>query len=162
LRGIIGRMEYEIVLTPGKYAELKDELEHLMTVERSAISERIRQARALGDLSENFDYQDAKRQQGFLEGRIANIKGMLEQAVIAEYQSGGDTVGFGSKVKVFDVEFEEEIEYTLVGAVEADPAQGMISNTSPLGKALLGNKVGDVVEVPTPAGQDKYKILEIK
>jgi transcription elongation factor GreA len=155
-------MEYEIVLTPGKYAELKDELEHLMTVERSAISERIRQARALGDLSENFDYQDAKRQQGFLEGRIANIKGMLEQAVIAEYQSGGDTVGFGSKVKVFDVEFEEEIEYTLVGAVEADPAQGMISNTSPLGKALLGNKVGDVVEVPTPAGQDKYKILEIK
>lgn len=162
MRGIIGRMEYEIVLTPGKYAELKDELEHLMTVERSAISERIRQARALGDLSENFDYQDAKRQQGFLEGRIANIKGMLEQAVIAEYQSGGDTVGFGSKVKVFDVEFEEEIEYTLVGAVEADPAQGMISNTSPLGKALLGNKVGDVVEVPTPAGQDKYKILEIK
>jgi transcription elongation factor GreA len=153
-------MENEIVLTPAKYAELKSELEHLISVERPAISERIRQARALGDLSENFDYQDAKRQQGFLESRIANVRGMLEQGVIAEYQTGGDSIGYGSKVKVYDQEFEEEIEYTLVGAVEADPAKGMISNTSPLGKALMGHKVGDIVEVTTPAGTDKYKILE--
>jgi len=154
-------MNHEIVLTPAKYAELQSELERLISNERPAISERIRQARELGDLSENFDYQDAKRQQGFLEGRIANIKGMLEQAHVAEYQSGGDTVGFGSQVKVYDEGFDEEIEYTLVGAVEADPAKGRISNTSPLGKTLLGRKVGDVIEVSTPAGQDKYRIIEI-
>jgi transcription elongation factor GreA len=154
-------MEHEIVLTPAKYAELEKELEHLITIERPAIAERIRQARALGDLSENFDYQDAKRQQGFLEGKILNIRGMLDKAHIAEYAVGGDVVQFGSKVKVHDVEFDEEIEYSLVGAVEADPANGRISNTSPLGKALLGKRVGDIVEVPTPAGQDSYKIMEI-
>lgn len=154
-------MEHEIVLTPEKYAELQSELERLISVERPAVAERIRQARSLGDLSENFDYQDAKRQQGFLEGRIANVKGMLDQAFVAEYQSGGDTVGFGSRVKVYDEVYEEETEYTLVGAVEADPTQYKISNSSPLGKALLGHKVGDVVDVPTPAGQDKYRIIEI-
>jgi len=154
-------MNHEIVLTQAKYAELQSELEKLIAHERPAISERIRQARSLGDLSENFDYQDAKRQQGFLEGRIANIRGLLDRAHVAEYQSGGDTVRFGSRVKVFDQEFEEEIEYTLVGAVEADPTQYRISNTSPLGKAMLGRKVGDEIDVPTPAGQDKYRIIEI-
>ena len=154
-------MNHEIVVTQAKYAELQAEIEKLIANERPAISERIRQARSLGDLSENFDYQDAKRQQGFLEGRIANIRGLLDRAHVAEYQSGGDTVGFGSRVKIFDQEFEEEIEYTLVGAVEADPTQYRISNTSPLGKALLGQKVGDDIDVPTPAGQNKYRIIEI-
>ncbi|MDR3709183.1 MAG: transcription elongation factor GreA [Capsulimonadaceae bacterium] len=154
-------MEHEIVLTSAKYAELQTELQRLISTERPAIAERIRQARALGDLSENFDYQDAKRQQGFLESRIANIKGMLERAYVAEYQNGSDTVVFGSRVKVFDQEYDEEIEYTLVGAVEADPANYRISNTSPLGKSLLGCKVGDIIEVPTPAGRDKYKVIEI-
>ncbi len=154
-------MEHEIVLTPAKYAELEKELEHLVTAERAAIAERIRQARALGDLSENFDYQDAKRQQGFLEGKILNIRGMLDKAHVAEYATGGDVVQFGSKIKLHDVEFDEEIEYLLVGAVEADPGKGRISNTSPLGKALLGKKVGESVQVPTPAGEDTYKIIEI-
>ena len=154
-------MDHEIVLTAAKYAELEKELEQLLTVERTAIAERIRQARALGDLSENFDYQDAKRQQGFLEGRILNIRGMLDRAHVAEYQSGSDTVVFGSKITLHDVGFDEEIEYTLVGAVEADPSSGRISNTSPLGKALLGRTVGETVEVPTPAGSDQYRIIAI-
>ncbi|HEY3332080.1 MAG TPA: transcription elongation factor GreA [Capsulimonadaceae bacterium] len=155
-------MDHEIVLTSSKYAELERELEHLMTVERTAIAERIRQARALGDLSENFDYQDAKRQQGFLEGKILNIRGMLDKAHVAEYQSGSDTVVFGSKLTLHDVGFDEEIEYSIVGAVEADPASGRISNTSPLGKALLGRVVGDTVEVETPAGPAQYRIIAIQ
>jgi transcription elongation factor GreA len=155
-------MDHEIVLTPAKYKELEEELKRLLTVERPAIAERIRQARALGDLSENFDYHDAKRQQGFLEGRIANVKATLERAHITEYQSGGDTVGLGSQVTIHDLEFDEDIAYTIVGAPEADPASNRLSNTSPVGKALLGKKVGDVVEVPIPAGKATYKIIEIK
>lgn len=154
-------MDHEIVLTPAKYKELEAELARLVSVERPAIAERIRQARALGDLSENFDYHDAKRQQGFLEGRIANVKATLERAHITEYQAGGDTVALGSHVKVHDEEFDEEIEYTIVGAPEADPASNKLSNTSPVGQALLGKKVGDKVDVPIPAGKAVYKIIEI-
>jgi len=155
-------MDHEIVLTSAKYKELEAELERLMSVERPAIAERIRQARALGDLSENFDYHEAKRQQGFLEGRIANVKAMLERAHVTEYQAGGDTVGLGSQVTVHDEEFDENIEYTIVGAPEADPAHNRLSNTSPVGKALLGKKIGDIVEVPIPAGKATYKIIEIR
>jgi transcription elongation factor GreA len=151
----------EIVLTPAKYAELEAELARLTTVERSAIAERIRQARSLGDLSENFDYHDAKRQQGFLEGKIANLKSMLERAKIVDYTTGGDVVSLGSRVKVYDEQFEEEIEYTIVGVMDADPANDKISNTSPVGKALLGHVVGDTVEVLTPAGKNLYSIREI-
>lgn len=155
-------MEHEILLTPEKFASLKAELEHLLSVERAAIAERIRQARALGDLSENFDYQDAKRQQGFLEGKIANLKKMIEKAHVAEYEEVGDTVVLGSTVSLHDKEFDEEIEYTLVGALEADPAQQKISNTSPVGKALMGHKVGDTVQVPIPAGTAAYQIIKIR
>lgn len=155
-------MDHEIVLTPAKYKELEEELERLVTVERPAIAERIRQARALGDLSENFDYHDAKRQQGFLEGRIANVKAMLERAHVTEYQAGGDTVALGSHVTIHDEEFDEDIEYTIVGAPEADPTQNKLSNTSPVGRALLGKKIGDTVEVPIPAGKAIYKIIEVR
>jgi len=154
-------MRHEIVLTPAKFAELQIELENLLTVERPAIAERIRQARALGDLSENFDYQDAKRQQGFLEGRINNIRRMLDMAHVAEYTTGGDIVSFGSAVTVYDEEMDETDTYTIVGAVEANPAEYRISNTSPMGKALLEHKVGDVVKVETPGGQVTYKITKI-
>jgi transcription elongation factor GreA len=154
-------MEHEIVLSPEKHAELKAELERLVGVERAAIAERIRQARALGDLSENFDYQDAKRQQGFLEGRIANVKGILDRARVAVYETGGDVVVLGSVVQLFDKEFDEEIEYTLVGPMETDPAQCRISHTSPVGQALLGKKVGDKVQVPVPAGTLSYEIIGI-
>ena len=155
-------MDIEIVLTPQKYNELKEELETLISVERPAIAQRIRQARELGDLSENFDYQDAKRQQGFLEGRIQNLKAVIDEARIEEYVIGGDIVAFGSTVKVHDIAYEEDLEYTIVGAVETDPTNGRISTTSPLGKALMGKKVGDIVEVATPAGADKYRIDSIE
>ena len=112
----------EIVLSPAKYQELEAELERLQTVERRQIAERIKEARAMGDLSENFDYHDAKRQQGFLEGKIVGLKQTLERAKIADYVSGSDIVTLGSVVKVHDAEFDEDIEYTIVGVMEADPA----------------------------------------
>ncbi len=152
----------EIILSPAKYAELEHELGHLTTTGRREIAERIKDARAMGDLSENFDYHDAKRQQGFLEGRINNIKQMLERAKVAEYTAGGDTVSFGSVVSVHDEEFDEDIEYTIVGVMEADAAQNRISNTSPVGKALLGGAVGDRVEVKTPNGTAIYEILSVR
>lgn len=151
----------EIILTPAKHKEISEELERLQTVERSAIAERIRQARSLGDLSENFDYHDAKRQQGFLEGKILNLKNMLERGKVVDYVSGGDIVGLGSRVKVHDEEYDEDIVYTIVGVVDADPANDKISNTSPVGKALLGHKVGDTIEVTTPAGKATYAIVEL-
>ena len=151
----------DIILSPAKYKELEVELEHLQTIGRREIAERIKDARAMGDLSENFDYHDAKRQQGFLEGRIDNIKQMLERAKIAEYETGGDIAAYGSTVKIHDIAYEEDLEYKIVGVMEADTSQNRISNTSPLGKALLGHKVGETVEVQTPAGVDKYEILSI-
>jgi transcription elongation factor GreA len=155
-------LDDEIVLTPAKYKELEAELERLTTVERSAIAERIRQARSLGDLSENFDYHDAKRQQGFLEGKIINLKNTLDRARIVDYISGGDVVALGSQVKVHDEEYDEDIVYTIVGVMEADAALDRISNTSPVGHALLGHKVGEKVEVTTPAGKAVYEIVEIQ
>ena len=152
----------EVILTPARHIELSEELNRLTTVERTAIAERIAQARAMGDLSENFEYHDAKRQQGFLESKITGLKRILEIAKIADYTGGGDVVQLGSSVTIFDEEFEEEIEYTIVGVMDADAGSNKISNTSPVGKALLGGVVGDVVEVKAPAGTTSYKILSIR
>jgi transcription elongation factor GreA len=152
----------EIILSPAKYKELEAELERLSSVERKAIADRIKEARAMGDLSENFDYHDAKRQQGFLEGKIQGLKNTLERAKVAEYTGGGDTIALGSAVKVHDAEFDEDIEYTIVGVMEADPVLDKISNTSPVGKALLGHKVGDRIEVQTPAGKAVYEVVEVR
>ena len=109
----------------------------------------------------NFDYHDAKRQQGFLEGRINNLKQMLERAKVVEAVGGGDIVSLGSVVKVHDVEYDEDVEYAIVGVMEADASQNRISNTSPLAKALMGHQVGDRVEVKTPAGTDAYEIVSV-
>ena len=152
----------EIVLSPTKYRELEAELERLQTVERRQIAERIKEARAMGDLSENFDYHDAKRQQGFLEGKIIGLKQTLERAKVVELVSGSETVTLGSVVKVHDAEFDEDLEYTIVGVIEADAANNKISNTSPVGKALLGHKVGDRVEFLTPAGTSVLEIVEVR
>ncbi len=151
----------EIVLSPAKYQELEVELEHLTTTGRREIAERIKDARAMGDLSENFDYHDAKRQQGFLEGRIDNIKQMLERAKVVESVGGGDVIDLGSKITVHDVEYDEDIEYTIVGVMEADAAKNRISNTSPLGKALIGHKSGERIEVQTPGGTAAYEIKAV-
>ncbi len=151
-------MQHEVVLTPAKYKEIEAEIQSLLSNERPAIAERIRQARELGDLSENFDYQDAKRQAGLIQGRINNLKKMLEVAHVTEYQTGSDTVDLGSEFVLYDEEFDEDIEYTVVGVLDADPAKNKISNSSPVGSALMGKKVGDTVEVPIPAGKAVYKI----
>ncbi len=151
----------EIVLSPAKYKELEEELEQLSTVGRREIRERLEIARSLGDLSENFDYHDAKRQQGFLDSKINNIKQMLERAMISDYAAGGDIVTFGSKVTVKD-EDEDETEYTIVGVMEADAMQNRISNTSPMAKSLMGRKSGDKVEVQAPGGVIALEITSVK
>lgn len=151
----------EIILSPARYKELEVELERLSTVERKAIADRIKEARMMGDLSENFDYHDAKRQQGFLEAKIVGIKAMMERAKIADYSGGGDTVALGSVVKLHDVEYDEDIEYTIVGVMDADAGQNKISNSSPVAKALFGHKVGDRIEVQTPAGKDVYEVVAV-
>jgi transcription elongation factor GreA len=151
----------EIVLTQAKYQELEKELLRLQTTERRVIAERISTARSLGDLRENFDYHDAKRQQGLLESKIINLKRILDRGRIVAYEVGNDVVQLGSRVKVHDEEFDEDIEYQIVGVMEADPATDKISNTSPVGKALLGHKVGEKVEVQTPAGVAIYEIIEL-
>jgi transcription elongation factor GreA len=154
-------MQHEVVLTPAKYKEIEAEIQSLLSNERPAIAERIRQARELGDLSENFDYQDAKRQAGLIQGRINNLKKMLEVAYVTEYQTGSEIVSLGSVVTLYDEEYDEDIEYTIVGVLDADPAQNRISNSSPVGSALMGKKVGETVEVPTPAGRAIYKIKAV-
>lgn len=155
------KQDDEIVLSPAKYKELEEELEHLSTVGRREIRERLEIARSLGDLSENFDYHDAKRQQGFLDSKINNIKQMLERAMISDYAAGGDIVTFGSKVTVKD-EDDDETEYTIVGVMEADAMQNRISNTSPMAKSLMGRKSGDKVEVLAPGGVIAFEIVSVK
>ncbi|HVK02706.1 MAG TPA: transcription elongation factor GreA [Armatimonadaceae bacterium] len=154
-------MAEDIILTPAGKLKLDDELRQLREVEMPALSERIRQARALGDLSENFDYQDAKRQQGFVAGRIADLQAMLDRAKIVEEASGSDAVGMGSTVQLRDLEFGDEFAYTIVGANEADPLNDKISPLSPVGKAIMGKQAGEKVEVDTPGGRATYQIVSI-
>ena len=154
-------MADDIVLTPSGKKRIEEELERLRSVEMPLLSERIRQARALGDLSENFDYIDAKRQQGFLNGKIKDLEATLDRAEIVEETVGGDTVSLGSSVTVRDTEFDDEDVYTLVGATDSDPSNGKISVGSPVGKALMGCKVGDSVTVQTPGGTSTLEIVSI-
>ena len=155
-------MAEDIVLTPGGKKKIEEELVRLRNEEMPALSERIRQARALGDLSENFDYQDAKRQQGFVAGKIADLQAVLDRARIEEEVGpGSEVVGMGSTVTVRDLDFGDEFSYTLVGVYEADPANDKISTISPVGKALMNRKVGDRVEIDTPAGKTAYEIVGV-
>lgn len=155
-------MAEDLVLTPSGKKKIEEELLRLRNVEMPELAERIRQARALGDLSENFDYQDAKRQQGFVAGKIADLQAVLDRArIVEETGRGADLVGMGSTVTLRDLDFDDEFAYTLVGAYEADPGSGKISNSSPVGKALIGCKVGDRVEVETPGGLSRFEILAI-
>ena len=154
-------MADDIILTPAGKRKLDEELLHLKSVEMPALSERIREARALGDLSENFDYQDAKRQQGFIAGRISDLNAMLDRAQIVEAIVGGDTVGMGSTVNLRDLDFDDELTYTIVDPISADPTNDKISISSPVGQALLGKKVGDTVEVNTPGGKSRLEILTL-
>ncbi|MCR3760783.1 transcription elongation factor GreA [Clostridium felsineum] len=151
------------VITYKGVKKLEEELEYLKTTKRREITEKIKVALSFGDLSENSEYDEAKNDQAFVEGRIAQIENMLKNAnVIDESDLKGDIVSVGSKVTVKDYQFDEDIEFFIVGSAEADPIENKISNESPVGSALIGKKVGDEIEVSVPDGVDKYKILAIK
>lgn len=142
--------------------KLQDELEKLKTVGRADIAEKIKVARGYGDLSENSEYDEAKNEQAKIEARIVEIEAMLKNVeVIADIKGAAKTVMVGTKVKVLDIEFDEECTYKIVGSTEANPMEEKISDESPVGKALLGKKVGDEVIVEAPAGEIKLKILKI-
>ncbi len=155
--------EKPVYLTAEGKKKLEEELEHLVTVRRREVAEAIRSAKEEGDLSENSAYDEAKLQQGFLEGRVQHIEAQLRNVVLIQKVNGKtDSVHVGSRVTLFDQEFEEEITYQIVGSTEADPADGRISNESPVGRALLSKKVGDVIHVEAPNGTMTYKVLKIK
>lgn len=154
--------EKEVILTEEGLKKLETELEQLKTVKRREVAERIKQAIEFGDISENSEYEDAKNEQAFIEGRIITVEKMLRNVkIIDDGEIQTDVVRVGVTVKIKDLEFDEELEYTLVGSAEADPANHKISNESPVGKAILGQKKGSVVEVNVPAGLLKYEILDI-
>ena len=155
-------MADKIILTHQGVKELEERLENLKTVKRKEIAEQIKVARAFGDLSENAEYDEAKNEQAKIEGEIANIEATLKAAVVVdEEEIDTRVVNVGTKVKLLDKEYKEEVEYHIVGSVEADISKNRISNESPVGAALLGKKVGNLVKVETPGGLVRYKILDI-
>lgn len=154
--------EKKVFLTSEGLMKLESELDDLKTVKRKEVANRIKQALDFGDISENSEYDQAKNEQGQLEERIAKIETMLRNAIlIDEDEITTDKVSVGSRVLVKDLEYNEEMEYVIVGSAEADPFKGRISNESPLGSSLLGCEVGEVVEVQVPDGKIEYEILSI-
>ena len=154
--------EKEVLLTQEGYDKLEQELEYLKTEERSAIAERIRVALGFGDLSENSEYDEAKNARAANETKIADLENKLRHArIIDESEIDTKTVQIGNKVKVHDMEFDEDVEYTIVGSTEVDLAANKISNESPIGAALLGAKKNQTVEAETPGGVLQFKILKI-
>jgi transcription elongation factor GreA len=152
----------ETLITIEGLEELKSELEELKLVKRKEISEKIKAALAFGDISENAEYDEAKNEQAIVEARIAKLETMIKNAKVIKTTKKNGVVNIGSKVKIKDLEFDEEMEYTIVGSAEADPFKGKISNVSPLGGALLGKKIGQIIEVESPAGDKiKYEILTV-
>ena len=155
--------EQEVILTQEGFDKLEEELNYLKTEKRTEIAERIKIARGFGDLSENSEYDEAKNAQAENETQIAELEAKIRHAkVIDSKEIDTKTVQIGNLVKLHDEEFDEDVEYTIVGSTEVDLSENKISNESPMGKALLGRKKGEVVEVEAPAGMIKYKILAIK
>jgi transcription elongation factor GreA len=152
----------EVVLTYEGLKKLEEELDLLKRIKRLEIAERIKEALSFGDISENSEYDDAKNEQAHMEARIVQLETMLKHAkLIDEDEVNTEQVSLGSKVKLLDLEYKEEVEYHIVGSTEADPTNHKISNESPVGIALLGMKKGNVVEVNVPDGVIKFKILKI-
>ena len=152
----------EVVLTYEGLKKMEDELEKLKSVKRREIAEKIKQAMAFGDISENSEYDEAKNEQAQVESRIVKLETMLKNAkVIDEEEVSTDKVGIGCKVKILDIEYDEEVEYTIVGSAEANPAKGKISNESPVGMALMGSIKNDKVEVQVPDGTIEFKVIDI-
>jgi transcription elongation factor GreA len=153
----------EVILTPEGHEKLKQEIEHLSSHKRREVADRIRIAREFGDIAENAEYDDAKNEQALLEHRIATLEERLRNAkVIDKKQIAKDVVSIGSHVKLRDVDAKRTVEYHIVGSAEANPAENKLSNESPVGKAIIGHKKGETVEVSAPRGSLKFKILEIK
>ncbi len=152
----------QILLTDAGLLKLEQELEMLKTQKRQEVAEKIKVARGFGDLSENSEYDAAKEEQAQVEARIVHLENMLKNAkVIDEDDIDLNVVSVGTRVKVYDEEFDEELEYSIVGSTEADPDLCKISDESPVGRALIGKTVGDVVDVETPGGTIQFKILSI-
>ena len=153
----------EVILTREGYEKLKAEIEYLQTDKRREIAERIRIAREFGDIAENAEYDDAKNEQAMLEHRIATLEErVIEARVVAEDEISTDVVSIGSTVRLKDVEGKSTVEYHIVGSAEANPEERKLSNESPVGRAIMGRKKGETVEVNVPRGTMKFKILEIK
>jgi len=154
----------EVILTPEGYEKLKQEIEFLQTDKRREVAERIRVAREFGDIAENAEYDDAKNEQAMLEHKIAQLEERLLHArVIDTNDVDTSVVSVGSVVRLRDVDAKETVEYFIVGSAEANPAERKLSNESPVGKAIIGRKKGETVEVVTPRGSKiKFKIMEIK
>ncbi|MSO85420.1 MAG: transcription elongation factor GreA [Rhodospirillales bacterium] len=149
-------------MTPEGLARLEDELRRLKNDERPAVIRAIAEARAHGDLSENAEYHAARERQGFIEGRLAELRDILSRAeVIDASKLSGDVVRFGATVMLANLDTDEEINYRVVGSHEADIAQGRISITSPLGRALIGKTIGDTVDVTTPRGSKAYEVVKV-
>ena len=156
-------MAKEVILTPEGFKKLKQELEYLQTEKRREVAERIKTAREFGDIAENAEYDDAKNEQAMLEHKIAQLEERLANAkVIDTGDVDTSVVSLGSRVRLKDVDANETVEYHIVGSAEANPAEQKLSNESPVGKAILGRKKGETVEVAAPRGALKFKILDIK
>ncbi|MBQ4515686.1 MAG: transcription elongation factor GreA [Clostridia bacterium] len=154
--------EKEVILTYEGLKAIEEELEYLKTQKRKEISEKIKVALGFGDLSENAEYDEAKNEQAEVEMRIVKLEKMLKNAkVIDDENISTDAVAIGCKVKVLDIDFDEEAEYYIVGSTEADPSKNMLSDESPVGKALIGAKAGDTITVEAPNGEFQMKVLEI-
>ena len=154
--------EKEVLLTKEGLSRLEDELEHLKTVKRREVADRIKQALAFGDISENSEYDDAKNEQAFVESRIVKLEKMLRNArLISEDDFQSEVVGLGTRVKLKDLEYQDEFEYMIVSSAEADPGEAKISDESPVGEALIGKKPGDIIEVEVPAGIVRYQVMAI-
>lgn len=162
-KGVQSDMAKEIKLSAERHQELKDELNYLKTVREKEVADQIKEARSFGDLSENSEYDEAKNEQGKLYSRIAEIEAILQNCIVLDedQEHNGNSVRIGSKIKVLDEEFKEEVTYVVVGSQEADPMNGRISEDSPFGRALLGKTEGEEVTVEAPAGAMKFKILTI-
>ena len=156
-------MMKEVILTAEGHDKLKEEIEYLSTVKRREVAERIKQAREFGDIAENSEYDDAKNEQAMLEHRISMLEERLKGArVVAKNDAPKGVVAVGTKVRLRDLDAKETIEYHIVGSAEANPAELKLSNESPVGKAIMGKKKGEIVEVAAPRGALKYKIMEVK
>lgn len=156
-------MKKEFKMSQARFDELQKELNYLKTTRSDEVAEMIKVARGFGDLSENSEYDEAKNEQGKLYSRIAEVENILANCVvIEEHEHDPNMVRLGSRIRVLDLEFDEESEYEIVGSQEADPMGGRISEDSPFGKALLGRAVGDEVIVEAPAGIIRYKVLGIQ